>query len=139
MYSALGCDLAAWRLAAYPWRSGPELYLRNGKRYQRNSNGYPDIFDHAHFKGVTPTMPDVSRLLKINMAAVKPEVHCISGTGRDINEIPTATPTFSTTPTSRELLPQCPMLAGYLKSIWRPSNRFVDCISELYQQSQSVI
>jgi hypothetical protein len=25
-------------------------------------------------------MPDVSRLLKINMAAVKPEVHCISGT-----------------------------------------------------------
>jgi hypothetical protein len=73
----LKCDLAAWRLAAYPWRSGPELYLRNGKRYQRNSNGYPDIFDHAHFKGVTPTMPDVSRLLKINMAAVKPEVDCI--------------------------------------------------------------
>jgi hypothetical protein len=32
-------------------------------------------------------------------------------------------PTFSTTPTSRELLPQCPMSADCLKSIWRPSNR----------------
>jgi hypothetical protein len=33
------------------------------------------------------TLPDISRLLKINMAAVKPEVDCISGTGRDINEM----------------------------------------------------
>jgi hypothetical protein len=63
----------------------------------------PDIFDHAPLQGSYPTMPDVGRLLKINMAAVKPEVDCISGTGRDINEIPTATLTFSTTPTSREL------------------------------------
>jgi hypothetical protein len=39
-------------------------------------------------------MPDVSRLLKINMAAVKPEVDFITGTGRDINEIPTATRYF---------------------------------------------
>jgi hypothetical protein len=54
-------------------------------------------------QGSYPTMPDVGRLLKINMAAVKPEVDCISGTGRDINEVPTANPTFSTTPTSREL------------------------------------
>jgi hypothetical protein len=99
----------------------------------------PYIFDHAHFSGVTSIMPDVSRLLKINMAAVKPEVDCFSGTGRDINEIPTATPTFSTMPTSRELLPQCPMSADYLKSIWRPSNRKLIVSLELYQQSQSVI
>jgi hypothetical protein len=32
----------------------------------------------AHFNGVTPTLPDVNRLL--NVAAVKPEVDCISGT-----------------------------------------------------------
>jgi hypothetical protein len=68
----IGCGLAAWRLAAYPWRSGRKLYLRNGKRYQRNFNGYP---------------------------------------------------TFSTTPTSLELFPRCPMSVDHLKSIWRPSNR----------------
>ena len=27
--------------------TGSTLYLCNGMRYQRNSNGYPDIFDHA--------------------------------------------------------------------------------------------
>jgi hypothetical protein len=84
-------------------------------------------------------MPDVGRLLKINMAAVKPEVDYISGTGRDINEVSTATPTFSTTPTSMELLPQCPMSADYLKSIWRPSNRKLIVSPELYQQTQYVI
>jgi hypothetical protein len=73
-------------------------------------------------------MPDVGRLLKINMAAVKPEVDCISGTGRDINEIPTPTPTFSTTPTSREL-PTMPDVGRLLKINMAAVKPEVDCIS----------
>jgi hypothetical protein len=68
-------------------------------------------------------MPDVGRLLKINMAAVKPEVDCISGTGRDINEIPNSYPDIFDHAHFKGAIPQCPMSADYLKSIWRPSNR----------------
>jgi hypothetical protein len=76
-----------------------------------------------------PTLPDISRLLKINMAAVKPEVDCISGTGRHINEIPTATPTFSTTPTSMQLLPTLPDISRLLKINMAAVKPEVDCIS----------
>jgi hypothetical protein len=79
-----GISVAEWSRVVSPERE--EI----STKFQR----LPDIFDPAHFKGVTSTMPDVSRLLKINMAAVKPEVDFITGTGRDINEIPTATRYF---------------------------------------------
>jgi hypothetical protein len=65
-----GISVAEWSRVVSPERE--EI----STKFQR----LPDIFYHAHFKGVTPTMPDVSQLLKINMAAVKPEVDCISGT-----------------------------------------------------------
>jgi hypothetical protein len=65
-----GISVAEWPIIVSPERE--EI----STKFQRLSH----IFDHAHFKGVTPTMPDVSRLLKINMATIKPEVDCISGT-----------------------------------------------------------
>jgi hypothetical protein len=88
-----GISVAEWPRVVSPERE--EI----STKFQR----LPRHFRPRPLQGSYPTMPDVGRLLKINMAAVKPEVDCISGTGRDINEIPTATPTFSTTPTSREL------------------------------------
>jgi len=44
------------------------MFLRNGMRYRRNSNGYPHIFDHARINGNIvdivrhcPTLFDVNR------------------------------------------------------------------------------
>jgi hypothetical protein len=78
--------------------TGSRLHLRNRKSYRRDSNGYSHIFHHAQYANVTG---DVSRQLLlpyINFVDTKPEVDCISETGRAIDVIPTATPTFSTTP-----------------------------------------
>jgi len=37
-------------------------------------NGYPHIIDHARLHYVTATLPDVVRLSKFKMAAIRPEV-----------------------------------------------------------------
>ena len=48
---------------------------------------------------VTPlTQSDVGRSPKFKMADCQPEAYYIFGTERDIREIPTANPTFSTIP-----------------------------------------
>jgi hypothetical protein len=65
------------------------------------------------------------------MAAVKPEVDCISGTGRDINEILTATPTFSTMPTSMQLLPTLLDVSRLLEINMAAVKPEVDCISRM--------
>ena len=52
------------------------------------------------------------RLTVFKMADTKPEVECFSGTEWDINEIPTATPTFSTTPELVVTLPTSSDISG---------------------------
>jgi hypothetical protein len=117
----------------------PEVDCISGTgRCQRNSNGYPDIFDHAHFKGVTPTMPDVSRLLKINMASVKPEVDCISGTGR-YQRNSNGYPDIFDHAHFKGVTPTMPDVSRLLKINMAASNRKLIVSPELYQQSQSVI
>ena len=80
------------------------MQLRNGKSYRRDSNGYPHIFHHAQFTKVTGDIVRQLLLPYIDVADTKPEVVCNSGTGRATDAIPTATPTFSTTPNTTKSL-----------------------------------
>ena len=50
-----------------------------GMIYQRDSNGYQNIFEPDSIMSV-PTLPNIIRLPEFKMADYKPEVHCISGT-----------------------------------------------------------
>ena len=93
--------------------TGSILHLRNGMRYRRNSNGYPDIFRHAKFTKVTGDIVRQVLLHYFNMADTKPEVDCISETGWAINEIPTASPSFSATHNSPMLLATSPYISYY--------------------------
>jgi hypothetical protein len=65
-----GISVAEWPRVVSPERE--EI----STKFQR----LPRHFRPRPLQGSYPTMPDVGRLLKINMAAVKPEVDCISGT-----------------------------------------------------------
>ena len=87
--------------------------------YPRNSNGYPHIFHHAQFTKVTGDIVRQLLVPYIDMADTKPEVDCISETGRAIDAIPTATPTFSTTPYSPKSLATWSDNSYYLISTWR--------------------
>ena len=104
-------------------QTGSRLQLRNGKSYQRDSNGYSHIFHHAQF---TKVIGDIVRQLPlpyIDMADTKPEVVCNSGTGSPIDAIPAAAPTFSTTPSSPKSLATSSDNSHYLISTWRTLNR----------------
>ena len=80
--------------------TGSTSYQLNRMRYRRNSNGYTHIFDYTRLTGDTADIVRRRPMPEIKMAALKPEVLCISGIKWDIREIPTATPTFSMTPDS---------------------------------------
>ena len=64
----------------------------------------PQVFHHAQSDKVTGNILRQLPLPYFDMTDTKPEVVCNSGTGRAIDEIPTATHTFSTTPCSMESL-----------------------------------
>ena len=104
-------------------KTGSSLQLRNGKSYRRDSNGYPHIFHHAQYTKVTGDMVRHLLLPYIDIAETKPEVDCISGTGRAIDAIPTATPTFSTTPSTPKSLATSSDISYYHISTWRRQNR----------------
>ena len=85
-------------------KTGSSLQLRYGKSYRRDSNGYPHVFHHGQSSKVTGNIVRQLLLPYFDMADTKPEVVCNSGTEKAIDAIPTATPTFSTTPCSMESL-----------------------------------
>ena len=61
-------------------QTGSRMFLWNGMRYQRNSNGYPHIFDHGRTSGDTADVVRHQRTSDFKMADSKPEVECFSGT-----------------------------------------------------------
>ena len=63
-------------------------YLGNDTRYHRNSNRYPILATTSDILATHPALSDVERLPENKMADCKPEVEYISGTERDITEIP---------------------------------------------------
>ena len=64
-----------------------------------------------------PILSHVTGSRKFKMAPPKPEVHHISGTEQDSDEIPTPNPTFSTTPDSLRLLPTLADVARHRTTI----------------------
>ena len=73
--------------------------------------------------------PSTPTTLCRNMANTKPEVVCNSGMGRAIDAIPTATPTFSTTPNPPKSLATPSVNCYYLISTWRTPKPEVVCNS----------
>src|SRR5664279_1232801 len=62
--------------------TGSTLYLCNGMRYQRNSNGYPHIFDHgrliADTGDIAPRRPTETVGFSLISHSIA-EIHCTSG------------------------------------------------------------
>ena len=59
------------------------MLLWNGMGYQRNSNGYSHIFDHARTSGGTADVVRHQRTTDFKMAESKPEVECFFRTGKE--------------------------------------------------------
>ena len=54
------------------------MFLGNGMRYPRNSNGYPHIFDDARATGDTADIVRRQPTTVIQNGGSKPEVECFS-------------------------------------------------------------
>jgi len=67
---------------------------RDWNEISKKCQRLPQHFRSCWFMVILPTVNEVSRQLKIKMAAFKPEVRCISRLERNIREIPTATLTL---------------------------------------------
>ena len=97
--------------AVFPtWRTPkPEIdgsgeHVELSTKFQRLPPHYPPQPSSSSYCRHRPTWPTASFQHGGPLGDSKPEVDCISGTGRAIDAIPTATPTFSTTPYSPKSL-----------------------------------
>ena len=57
-------------------QTGSTMFLWNGMRHNRNSNGYPDIFDHARTCVRSANIVRHQQTTDFKMADCTPEVKC---------------------------------------------------------------